>query len=95
MVVRDLSVSMLNLPTTVVSHPPRFSMERGSWRASRSQASCTTSWASAEFPRTRVAIANSRGRCASNSSARAPWSVIGYLSSCLPVITMTDQSGPL
>ena len=58
-------------PTTVVSHPPRSSIESGSWRASRSHASCTASSASVRDPRTRCASVRTRARSPSNARAKA------------------------
>ena len=47
---RDRRMSRQTRPTTVVSQPPRFSIELSSVRASRSQASCTASSLSSILP---------------------------------------------
>lgn len=51
--LRERSTSMQIRPTTVVSHPAKFSIMAASWRASRSHASCTASSASGRDPSVR------------------------------------------
>ena len=73
---RERRTSRLIRPTTVVSQPSRLPMVAASWRDSRSQASWTTSSASACEPSTRWATARSRSRCASNASVTGRRAVV-------------------
>ena len=68
--IRARSRSRHSLLVTVVSQAGRFSMSV-SVAVIRSQACCTTSWASASSPRMRPATRIRRGRSASNSWARS------------------------
>src|SRR5262245_2314411 len=63
-------------PTTVVNHPPRFSIASASEPLRRSHASWTASSASDGEPSIRYATTRSRALCASNCSA-------SNLSSCI------------
>src|SRR5215813_6823711 len=74
--LRDRSMSKHTRATTVVNHPPRFSIASASEPLRRSQASWTASSASDGEPSIRYATTRSRALCASNCSA-------SNLSSCI------------
>jgi hypothetical protein len=92
--LRDCSMFRHTRATTVVSHPPRFSISLESDRLSRSQASWTASSASLREPSIRYATAR---RCALCSSKRpASHSRSSIAPSSLPrAITMTDERHPM
>ncbi|ETB42387.1 hypothetical protein N602_08435, partial [Mycobacterium avium subsp. hominissuis 10-5606] len=80
--------------TTVVSQASRLAMSAPPLRSSRSQASCTASWASSIEPSMRYASAPSRGRAASNRAVRSAASGLVMAAGCRAAHTPGSRRTP-